>query len=178
VGSGSSGEAPAYAELHCRSNFSFLSGASHPRELVQQAAEIGLAALAITDLSGLYGVVRAWEAARQLPAVPRLIYGSELELDRRRVAGDLRAEDALVLLARSREGYAELSGLISKGRLRVEKGEFALDQAEVRRVGGRNLIVLAGGPRSRLLRLLRAGELATDDEQRTLIDAVGAPRAD
>ena len=56
-----------YAELHCHSNFSFLDGASHPEELVEEAARLGLEALATTDHDGLYGVVRASEAARTTP---------------------------------------------------------------------------------------------------------------
>lgn len=50
---------PAYAELHCISNFSFLRGASHPEELVDRARELGYAALALTDECSLAGVVRA-----------------------------------------------------------------------------------------------------------------------
>ena len=52
----------AYAELHCVSNFSFLRGASHPQELVQQAVALGYQGLAITDECSLAGVVRAWQA--------------------------------------------------------------------------------------------------------------------
>ena len=55
-----------YAELHCHSNFSFLDGASHPEELAEEAARLGLAALALTDHDGFYGVVRFAEAARPL----------------------------------------------------------------------------------------------------------------
>ena len=55
-----------YAELHCHSNFSFLDGASHPEELVAEAARLGLDALALTDHDGLYGVVRFAETARAL----------------------------------------------------------------------------------------------------------------
>jgi error-prone DNA polymerase len=55
-----------YAELHCKSNFSFLEGASHPDELVSRAAELGYAALAITDRHSLAGVVRAHEAAKEI----------------------------------------------------------------------------------------------------------------
>ena len=55
-----------YAELHCHSNFSFLDGASHPEELVEEAARLGLDAIAITDHDGMYGVVRFSEAAREL----------------------------------------------------------------------------------------------------------------
>ena len=54
---------PDYAELHCLSNFSFLRGASHPEELVEQAAAQGYAALALTDACSLAGVVRAHRAA-------------------------------------------------------------------------------------------------------------------
>src|SRR4051794_34233527 len=56
----------AYAELHCHSNFSFLDGASHPEELVEEAVRLGLTALALTDHDGFYGVVRFAEAARFL----------------------------------------------------------------------------------------------------------------
>src|SRR3984893_12400407 len=55
-----------YAELHCHSNFSFLDGASHPEELVEEAARLGLEAQAITDHDGFYGVVRFSEAARSV----------------------------------------------------------------------------------------------------------------
>ena len=53
-----------YAELHCHSNFCFLDGASHPEELAEEAARLGLEALALTDHDGFYGVVRFAEAAR------------------------------------------------------------------------------------------------------------------
>src|SRR5437016_496234 len=52
-----------YAELHCHTNFSFLDGASKPEELVEEAARLGLEALAVTDHDGMYGVVRFAEAA-------------------------------------------------------------------------------------------------------------------
>ncbi len=69
---------PAYAELHCHSNFSFLDGASWPAELVEQAAALGYTALAVTDHDGFYGAVQFNEAARTvgLPAV----YGAEIGL--------------------------------------------------------------------------------------------------
>src|SRR5215218_5520528 len=47
-----------HAELHCHSNFSFLDGASHPEELVEEAVRLGLCGLALTDHDGFYGVVR------------------------------------------------------------------------------------------------------------------------
>ena len=60
------GERVPYAELHAHSNFSFLDGTSHPEELVEEAARLGLDAIALTDHDGMYGVVRFWEAAREL----------------------------------------------------------------------------------------------------------------
>ena len=69
-----------YAELHCHSNFSFLDGACQPEELVEEAARLGLEALALTDHDGFYGVVRFAEAAREL-GMPT-VFGAELTLGR------------------------------------------------------------------------------------------------
>ncbi|MBD9380541.1 error-prone DNA polymerase [Achromobacter sp. ACM02] len=111
---------PGYAELQCQSNFSFLQGASHPEELVERAAELGYAALAITDECSLAGVVRAHvEAkARKLP----LIIGATFQL---RAAPDA-APLGLTLLAQTREGYGNLSELITLARTRAPKGEYQL----------------------------------------------------
>src|SRR3990172_7049652 len=68
-----------YAELHCRSNFSFLHGASHPDELCARAAELGYAALAITDRNRRAGVVRMHVAAKSHNL--RLIVGAEIAPD-------------------------------------------------------------------------------------------------
>src|SRR5882757_4329734 len=65
-----------YAELHCRTNFSFLEGASHPHELVERAAELGHAALAVTDRDSLAGVVRAHVAAKE--AGLKLVIGASI----------------------------------------------------------------------------------------------------
>ena len=70
---------PAYAELHCRTNFSFLSAASHPEELVDRAPALGYAALAITDECSLAGVVRAHGQARQVGL--HLVLGAEMQLE-------------------------------------------------------------------------------------------------
>ena len=89
-----------YAELHCHSNFSFLDGASHPEELVEEAARLGLEALALTDHDGFYGVVRFSEAARSvgLPTV----FGAELTLGLRRTQGGVADPEGthLVVVAR------------------------------------------------------------------------------
>jgi error-prone DNA polymerase len=101
-----------YAELHCKSNYSFLTGASHGDELVGQAVELGYSGLAITDENSLAGVVRAWSAARE--TVLPLIIGAEI------VCHDMLP---LVLWAGDRRGYANLSRLITVGRRRAPKGE-------------------------------------------------------
>src|SRR6266576_1532379 len=75
---------PAWAELHCHSSYSFLDGASAPAELVAEAARLGLAALAITDHDGMYGVPQFAQAAARLreQAGPGIgtIFGAELSL--------------------------------------------------------------------------------------------------
>jgi error-prone DNA polymerase len=110
----------AYAELHCLSNFSFLRGASHPGELVQAAAELGYAGLALTDECSVAGVVRAHTAAKDLPL--KLIVGSELV-----------CEDGLkvVVLAEDRSAYAALCGLISRARRAAPKGAYRIGRDDV-----------------------------------------------
>ncbi|CUI84218.1 error-prone DNA polymerase [Achromobacter sp. 2789STDY5608621] len=111
---------PGYAELQCQSNFSFLQGASHPEELAARAAELGYAALAITDECSLAGVVRAHMEAKtqKLP----LIIGATFRLR----AGPEAAPLDLTLLAQTREGYGNLSELITLARTRAPKGEYRL----------------------------------------------------
>jgi len=116
---------PAYAELHCRSNFSFLTGASHPGELVQRARELGYAGLALTDECSLAGVVRAHAEMRDWTDEERksfrFIVGSEFNIQ-----GGCR----LVLLAQTREGYGNLSELITVARLRCEKGSYRVEKRD------------------------------------------------
>jgi error-prone DNA polymerase len=110
-----SGDCPAYAELYCMSNFSFLRGASHPGELVRRAAELGYQAIAITDECSVAGIVRAHVAAKDCGI--QLIVGSEF-----RLTDGLR----IVLLAASAQGYSRLCNLISKARRAAPKGEYQL----------------------------------------------------
>jgi len=111
---------PAYAELHCLSNFSFLRGASHAEELVARAVELGYAALAVTDECSFAGSVRAHLAARGSPL--KLIHGTELQL-----ACGMK----LVLLAQNRAGYGNLSALVTLGRRRAEKGSYLLTRNDL-----------------------------------------------
>ena len=102
-----------YAELHCLSNFSFQRGASHPRELVLHAAELGYSAIAITDECSFAGIVKAHVAAKECGI--QLIIGSELNLEE---------GIKLIALVTNRSAYGELSGLISMARRRSPKGEY------------------------------------------------------
>jgi len=111
---------PAYVELHCLSNFSFLRGASHPEELVERAHALGYSGLAVTDECSLAGMVRAHLAAKaaNLP----LVVGSEFTL-----ADGLK----LVLLATDRASYGNLSQLVTRGRRQARKGTYALTREDV-----------------------------------------------
>jgi error-prone DNA polymerase len=109
-----------YAELHCRTNYSFLEGASHADELAARAKELGLHSLAVTDRNSLAGVVRAHVAAKE--AGLRLLIGAEI------VPAD---GPALVLLASDRAAYGRLSRLITVGRRRAPKGECRLTISDV-----------------------------------------------
>ncbi|MQM35955.1 MAG: error-prone DNA polymerase, partial [Candidatus Accumulibacter phosphatis] len=119
---------PAYAELHCCSNFSFLRGASHPEELVKHAQALGYSALAITDEASLAGVVRAHRAA-SAHGLPLLI-GAEFHL-----ADDAGAGLRLVLLAQNRAGYGRLSTLITLARRRSPKGQYRLYRGDLESAG-------------------------------------------
>ncbi|MCA9058892.1 MAG: PHP domain-containing protein, partial [Planctomycetaceae bacterium] len=110
-----------YAELHCRTNYSFLEGASHPDELVETAASLGYQALAVTDRNSLAGVVRAHVAAKEHGL--KLLIGAEITP----VDGPV-----MVLLATSRHGYGCLSELITTGRRRAPKGECRLQLNDLR----------------------------------------------
>src|SRR5215475_9819409 len=94
-----------YAELHCHSSFSFLDGASNPEELVYQASEIGLNALAITDHDDLGGIVRFAHAAREFSL--EAVIGAELTLE---------DDSHLIVLAKDLQGYKNICALITQAR--------------------------------------------------------------
>ena len=109
-----------YAELQVTSNYSFLIGASHPAELVETAAALGHAAVAMTDRNSLAGVVRAHVAAKQ--AGIKLLVGARL---------DFADHPSLICLPVDRAAYGRLSQLITKGRRAAPKGECALAVADL-----------------------------------------------
>ncbi|MFM0158349.1 error-prone DNA polymerase [Paraburkholderia sediminicola] len=118
---------PAYAELFCFSNFTFLHGASHAEELSERAAQLGYSALAVTDECTLAGVVRAHVAAKK--AKLPFIVGSYFRL----ANADGSPAFGLILLARNREGYGNLSELITLARTRAPKGEYRLTPQDLSR---------------------------------------------
>ncbi|MEM8516121.1 error-prone DNA polymerase [Janthinobacterium sp. CAN_S7] len=109
-----------YAELYCLSNFSFLHGASHAEELVARSAELGYRALAITDECSLAGVVRAHAVAKRT-GFP-LIIGAHFHLTQ----ADGSPALSLLALVQDREGYGNLSELITMARTRAAKGRYLL----------------------------------------------------
>ncbi|MCU1355307.1 MAG: error-prone polymerase [Acidimicrobiales bacterium] len=164
-----------YAELHCHSNFSFLDGASHPEELAEEAARLGLEALAVTDHDGFYGVVRFAEAARSvgLPTV----FGTELTLDGP-VLPPVGEPDPpgehLVLLARDPEGYARLARAATTAQLAGQKGAPRIGLEELAGLAGERWAVLSGcrkGPLS--VALDRDGPAVAGRALDRLVEAFG-----
>jgi len=131
-----------YAELHCHSNFSFLDGASHPDELVARAKELGLAALALTDHNGLYGIVKFRNAAKEQGIKP--IVGAEMTLE---------GGSHLTLLAKNTTGYSNLCRLISHAQTSHGKGQASLDVAMLER-HGEGLFCLSGCKKGEIPRLI------------------------
>ena len=127
-----------YVPLWCKSNFSFLEGASHPEELVETCTELGIKAMALTDRDGVYGVVEAHVKTRELGI--HLIIGSEITIE---------DSSSLILLAMNRSGYSNLCNLITIGRRRSEKGKSVVSWQEICEHAD-NLIALWGGDRSLL----------------------------
>lgn len=109
-----------YSELQITSNFSFLRGASHPEELVDQAAAFGYKKIAITDRNTLAGIVRAHVAAREKDI--GIIPACRL---------DLLDGPSLLAYPKDKEAYGRLSALLTKGNLRAEKGKCYLFRKDV-----------------------------------------------
>jgi error-prone DNA polymerase len=136
-----------YTELHARSAFSFLEGASTPEELIAVCAENGMSAMALLDRDGVYGAARFHLAAQKICPPIKAHIGAEVT-----------ATDGwrYVLLVKSREGYQNLCRLITKMKLRVAKNEGSVsseDVAEFRK----GLICLTGGAEGPLAHALENG---------------------
>lgn len=109
-----------YTELQITSNFTFLRGASHPEEMVEQAVALGYTAIAITDRNSFAGIVRAHTAAKNQGI--RLIPACRLDL-----------LDGLSLLAypTTSKAYSQICNLLTTGNRRAEKGDCHLYKADV-----------------------------------------------
>ncbi len=111
-----------YAELQVTSNFSFLRGASHPRELIGQAAALGYRAIALTDRNTLAGIVRAYSEIRTHKYPLRLIVGARL---------DLTDGPSLICLPTDLAAYSRLTTLLTNGKRRAKKGQCHVGKADV-----------------------------------------------
>src|SRR5688500_625863 len=109
-----------YTELQVTTNFSFLRGASHPEEMVEQAAAYGYTAIAITDRKTFAGIVRGHVAAKKSGI--RMIPACRLDL----VDGP-----SVLAFPTDIKAYAQISALLTLGNLRTEKGKCQLYKTDV-----------------------------------------------
>jgi error-prone DNA polymerase len=137
-----------YTELHARSAFSFLEGASVPEELAGACAEHGMTAMAVLDRDGVYGAPRFYLAAKKLTLQAHI--GVEVTS-----AFGWRYP----LLVQSREGYQNLCRLITRMKLRARKGEGHIESEELAAMHS-GLICLTGGEEGPLAAALETGGIA------------------
>lgn len=187
-----------YAELHCHSNFSFLDGASHPEELAEEAARLGLEALALTDHDGFYGVVRFAEAARVvgLPTIfgAEITVGSDIPRSAQTMPQAENRDDEIVwpgsrtgspdpsghhilLLADGPVGYARLSTALSRGQMAGQKNaaRFTLE-ALAQETAGHVQVLTACRKGAVPAALIADGPAAAERELRKLMDLFGRDR--
>lgn len=133
-----------YCELEAKTNFSFLRGASHPEEMVRQAAALDLGALALADYDGVYGLPKAYWEKKKFPNL-KLICGASLSLP---------AGQRLTLLAADRAAYGLLCRLLTKSHAEKEKGAACLAWEDLdmssSAAGGLFALAPIGGEFSRL----------------------------
>lgn len=124
-----------YTELQVTTNFTFLRGASHPEEIVEQASRYHYNKIAITDRNTFAGIVRAHAAARTFGI--KIIPGCRL---------DLLDGFSLIALPTNQQAYSQLSNLLTKGNLRAEKGKCHLFKADVYDHGKEIMFILIPSP--------------------------------
>ncbi len=139
---------PSYVELHARSAFSFLRGASQPEDLAETAAQLGLPALALCDRDGVYGSARLHAAAREVGM--RAIVGAELTMDDGSV---------LPVLVASRNGYQNLCRLITRAKLRGTKHHAPVRWDELAEFA-HGLVALTGDEEGATRRCLQRDDFA------------------
>ncbi len=125
-----------FAELAITSNFTFLTGGSHPQEYARRAVELGLPAFAIADRNSVAGLVRAHQELREIArdgtAVPRLVPAARLCL----VDGP-----ELTVLPKNRAGWGRLCRLLTLGARRAEKGSCLLHLDDLDELGDLHLLL-------------------------------------
>jgi error-prone DNA polymerase len=110
-----------FVELKCKTNYTFLTGASSPEEMIQRAVELNLPALAINDRNGVYGIPKAYWAAKDEPRF-KLITGAEVTMEN---------HSPLTLLASDRKSYGVLCRLLTKAHAGKAKGQAFLTFEEL-----------------------------------------------
>ena len=136
---------PAYVELQVTSCYSFLRGASYPRELVAGAHALGMKAIAIADRNSLAGVVKAFDIAEQLNNEIQVIIGCRL---------DLMDGSSLLCFPQNRAAYSRLVRLLTAGKRRAAKGECHLTYEDVLAYGAEQIFVAIGDGTTDALRAL------------------------
>ena len=158
-----------YTELHARSAFSFLRGASNPEQLAEVAVKRGLTSMALCDRNGVYGAPRFYAKSKELKDENR----GEL---RTLVGSELTLEDGSVLpvLVMNRSGYQNLCRMLTRAQLRAVKGESRIRWSELEEFH-EGLIALSGDTEGPLHRsVLRGDREAADKVVRRLVRAFGA----
>jgi error-prone DNA polymerase len=169
-------DAVPYAELHAHSSFSFLDGASMPESLAEEAARLGLHALALTDHDGLYGIVRMAEAAAEIGSTAT-VFGAELSLGLRKPQNGSPDPEGihLLVLARREEGYHRLAAAITRAQLRGgEKGRPLYDLEELAGHADGHWIVLTGCRKGAVRQGLAHGHGDAAAELDHLVELFGA----
>src|SRR5207249_4562626 len=134
-----------YVELHARSAFSFLQGASLPEEMAQICADHGMGAMALVDRDGVYGSPRFHQAAKKLGIKAHI--GAEVMVD---------GAGRWPLLALDRTGYQNLCRLVTRYKLRSKTGEGSATAGEAAELA-RGLVCLTGGDDGPLAEALTGG---------------------
>jgi error-prone DNA polymerase len=141
----------SYVPLWCKSNGSFLEGASHPEELVERAHNLGLGSIAVTDRDGVYGIVRAHVKAKEIGV--HLLVGAQVTVENLlHPVNPLNPlnPSSIVLIACNRTGYANICRLLTLGRRRKPKGESGVSWTEVCAHAG-GVMALWGGDTSAIV---------------------------